>query len=133
MNITHKMTIREIGIFKMYLASMGILATMLFPSILEVNLRIYVIAFAVTYILFIRHFTRKVGTSIGAALTNWNVHLFRSLSVADVTLFKSTVFLGGIVLVSIFPSLLNIDAAWYIAIACFGWGYMISLLTHSKE
>ncbi len=133
--VAHKFNILEIGLFESYLMVAGFLIAVIFPSILSLNIFVYLIIFLL-WIAFVlkEYITKNKNIEKRWKMKGWHVHLLRDFSYLDFAIYKTTIVVFGILLVKIFPALLNMEfVVWYTLIFGIGLGYFIAKIFNKEK
>ncbi len=135
MDVGHKFNILEIALFETYLMVAGFLIAVIFPSILNLNVFVYLIIFLL-WIAFIlkEYISKNKNIEKRWKMKGWHVHLLRDFSYLDFAIYKLTIVVFGILLIKIFPVLLSIEfVVWYTLIFGIGFGYFIAKIFNKEK
>ena len=105
------------------------LLVLIFPVLLNANVRVYVALFAAFYVYTMNMTIQKEGNYIKKLLKgDWSMKLFKKYSMMDFAAFKMTVVLAGLLIIKLFPVILTINLAWFVGVFAFGLGYFMAKL-----
>ncbi|HKL43867.1 MAG TPA: hypothetical protein VJ892_01165 [Candidatus Absconditabacterales bacterium] len=116
----------DVIIFECYLLFVGGLLAKLIPGVLGLNVWWYVIVsvLGVVYLLMILVFKRdKKSKTMKSVLDR-----FHKLTIWQVSVYKIILVIFGFMLMKLFPGLMLIDIARYVAGVGFGAGYFVKMI-----
>ncbi len=119
----------DFPIFKLYLMSIGVLISMYFPVILELDILFFAILAILMLIVMIPKTLKKNKKASG--FFDKIERNAQDRNARDVSLFKVMMVLIWIIAVKLFPQLLELNPLIYRWIALFWASWFISLISHS--
>ncbi|PID83751.1 hypothetical protein CSB09_04580 [Candidatus Gracilibacteria bacterium] len=133
--VGHTFNLLEVGLFETYLMVAGFLMAIIFPSLLEVHTFLYFIVFLFGIIFILKEFiTKNKNVEKRWKRKGWNIQLLKNFSFLDFAIYKVTIVAFGLLLVKIFPVLLNGEfVVWYTLVFGIGFGYFIAKITAREK
>ncbi len=133
--VGHTFNLLEVGLFETYLMVAGFLMAIIFPSLLEVHTFLYFIVFLFWIIFILKEFiTKNKNVEKRWKRKWWNIQLLKNFSFLDFAIYKVTIVAFGLLLVKIFPVLLNGEfVVWYTLVFGIGFGYFIAKITAREK
>lgn len=133
MKVARNYNVWDIAIFELYLLAVSFLLAILFPVLLEANVRAYVVIAVVLTTYTIHSLWKKEGNFYkDAVFKDWSKKIFKKQTMTDLAIFKLTVLSVGLLLVKVFPVLLTVHLAWYVGVFGFGLGHFFTKLCSTK-
>jgi len=121
-----KFKIIDVQIFKFYLLFVGLLLAKLVPWVLALNVWWYVIVSVLAIVYFLTILFKKWEKKV------WFVKLwlsrFHKFNMLQISIYKVTTIVFALMLVKLFPCLLDVNIAWYAAGFAFGAGYFVKTI-----
>jgi len=134
MKVAKDFNILEISFFKLYLIVVALLLSIWFPVILSANLGVYIVILIVSYVAIFSTMFKKQGNFYKTIFTEGlKARIFSNTTMLDISIFKTAVFVTGLLLAKLFPVLLTAHIGWYIWIAGLFIGYYIHWLSHLNK
>jgi hypothetical protein len=108
----------DVMFFELYLFTAGIVIAMLIPAVLTLSLWLYVGLVAVGLLIIIPSVFKK---------GKW-LHNFIHLSMWKVSVYKLLVVVAAFLLLKLVPEIMTVSIVWFVAVACFGLGWMMAVM-----
>ena len=108
--------------FELYLFAAGIVIAKLLPVVLTLNIWVYVIVVILWLLIVLPPMFKKTNKKL------WMMRNFTSMSMWKVSVYKILVIVAAFLVLKLIPVMLLLNIAWYVAIACFGLGYLMAAM-----
>lgn len=126
--IGRRFNLLEVVLFELYLMVAGFLLVFIFPSLINVSIFIYLIIFLLGWAFILKEYISKNKNITKRWERKWfHIHLLKDFWYVDFAIYKLTIVVFGILLIKVFPFLLDIHfIIWYTLIFGIGFGYFIA-------
>lgn len=133
MKRTHKMSVCEVSIFKLYLFVIALLLAIWFPVLLSADLLVYIVLFVVPFVYIMTSMFKKEGNFYAKIFKKGNSFcIFKKMTMFDVSAFKLAVFSSALLVAKLFPVVLTAHLGWYIWVVAFTLWYMSNMFFGNK-
>jgi len=113
-------------IFEIYLFTVAIVLAKLVPAVLSLNIWLYAIVLLIWLSIILPSIFKK-RLKDKSCMDN-----YRQLSIWKIWIYKVSVMVAWLLILKLIPAMLLLNIVWYVAIACFGLGYLIALIFRKK-
>ncbi|MCP4523758.1 MAG: hypothetical protein GY828_06105 [Candidatus Gracilibacteria bacterium] len=127
LKLVHSMDVWDIGMYKLYILSFTMLFAQIFPRFLLADILVYGVAFVILYAMTMIRIVDKQGDIVKKVLKKgMKTSIFNKLDLLDITLFKVTVFMSGLLLLKFFHVLFVVYSGIYLFVFGLGFGYLLN-------